>query len=69
MSPCDTVPVLPVMLDPPWLSTFVIDKKSSLSVADVLVPMFPGPDGTVTVAVFEIACGLLFVPVTEPVTV
>ncbi len=40
-----------------------------MSVADVLVPTLPGPDGTVTVAVFEIAWGLLFVPVTVPVTV
>ncbi len=69
MSPCDTVPVLPVMLEPPWLSTLVIERKSSLSVADVLVPTLPGPEGTVTVAVFEIACGLVFVPVTVPVTV
>ncbi len=69
MSPCDTVPVLPVMLEPPWLSTFVIERKSSLSVAEVLVPTLPVPDGTVTVAVLAIACGLLFVPVTSPVTV
>ncbi len=57
------------MLEPPWLSTLVIDRKSSLSVAEVLVPTLPGPEGTVTVAVLAMACGLVFVPVTLPVTV
>ena len=57
------------MLDPPWLSTLVIERKSSLSVAEVLVPTLPVLGGTVTVAVFAIACGALFVPVTLPVTV
>ena len=40
-----------------------------MSVAEVLVPTLPVLGGTVTVAVFAIACGALFVPVTLPVTV
>ncbi len=63
MSPCETVPVLPVMLEPPWLSTLVIERKSSLSVAEAVTPP------PVTVAVLDSAIGLTLVPVTLPVIV